>query len=253
MGFQVERHVYATGVNVVGTRAGDKAEPTVLVSAHYDHIEDCPGADDDGTGVAAVLELARIFSTATYAGTLMLACWDEEECGLLGSKAYVALAKTRGTTISSMMGFEMLGYRSSAPNSQIMPASLESFYPQQAAQARANELRGDFIGLVYDQMGALLGTRVGKHATAEGLPIMEFMVPAELKKSSLAADFRRSDHATFWDADIPAIMLSDTADLRNPNYHCKAGPDAVADLDMDFAVKVVRAAAGTLAETLVVR
>jgi len=253
LGYTVERQAYGTGVNVLGTRVGDSANPTVLVSAHYDHIGDCPGADDDGTGVAAVLELARVFSTASYAGTLVLACWDEEERGLLGSKAYVAELKTRGTKLTAMMGFEMLGYRSSAPYSQTMPKDFESFFPEAASKVKANELRADFIGLVYDQMAASFGVRVATHASAELLPLMEIMVPAALKSSALAADLRRSDHASFWDGDVPAIMISDTADLRNPHYHCQGGPDVVADLDLDFAVKVVRAAAGTLAETLVVR
>src|SRR3982750_262283 len=115
LGFDVERQTYATGVNVIGTLAGTKLPgERVIVSAHYDAVPNCEGADDNGTGTAATLEAARVLSKQDHDRTLVVACWDEEERGLIGSKAYVARAKAAGDNIVLALVFEMLGYRSEA-------------------------------------------------------------------------------------------------------------------------------------------
>ena len=75
-------------------------------------------------------------------------------------------------------------------------------------------------------------------------------VPEGLKKSSTISALRRSDHASFWDVDYPAIVLGDTAEFRNPYYHCDKGLDEVADLDLDFATMIVKATVGAAADAL---
>ncbi len=95
-GFTVEQHDYGTGSNVIGVLPGASDE-RVIVSAHYDSTDgSCPGADDNATGVAGVLETARVMATASLDRTLVVACWDEEEDGLIGSDAYAARAKQSG-------------------------------------------------------------------------------------------------------------------------------------------------------------
>ena len=80
LGYTVELHAYETGVNVLGVKAGaGRAGEQVVVSAHYDHIENCDGADDNGTGVAGLLETAGVLSKDRFDRTLVLACWDQEE------------------------------------------------------------------------------------------------------------------------------------------------------------------------------
>src|SRR5205085_2928777 len=97
LGYEVERHAYATGVNVIGVRTGTKLPAErIVVSAHYDSVPNCAGADDNGTGTAATLEVARVLSLQPHDRTLVVACWDEEERGLIGSSAYVARAKAAG-------------------------------------------------------------------------------------------------------------------------------------------------------------
>jgi Zn-dependent M28 family amino/carboxypeptidase len=127
-GFEVERHQYATGVNVIGKRAGSTTPgEQVIISAHYDHIPDCPGADDNASGVAAVLETARVLAGAAFDRTLVLACWDEEEDGLIGSEAYATRAAQNNETIVSMVSLEMIGYRSDS-NSQTTPAGFNLLF-----------------------------------------------------------------------------------------------------------------------------
>ena len=250
LGFAVERHAYATGTNVIGVRAGTRAPAErVVVSAHYDSVANCAGADDNGTGVAATLEAARVLSRSNHARTLIVACWDEEERGLIGSKAYVARAKASGEQIVLALVFEMIGYRSTAPMSQQSDAQLEAVFPDAAAQIAANDYRGDFALVVNDGTATTAVSDMQTIATDVGLPVVNISLLAPLKRSIDA--LRRSDHAPFWDADYPALFVTDTANYRNPHYHCaQSSSDALADIDYEFALKNVKAVVGAAAAAL---
>jgi hypothetical protein len=251
LGYTVERHAFATGVNVIGVRSGARLPgERVVVSAHYDSTPGCPGADDNASGVAGALEAARVLALQPHARTLVVACWDQEEAGLVGSRAYVQRAKAAGDAIVLSFVFEMIGYRSSEPSSQRTDAGLAMAYPEQTAAIAANDHRGDFILLVHDDAAAAAAASFETVATAVGLPVIQLDVAASIKKSSLIGALRRSDHAPFWDADYPAIQLTDTADYRNPHYHCAGGTDSIADIDAEFVTLNVRAAVGSIAAAL---
>lgn len=246
-GFQVEVDEYSTGRNIVGTLTGS-ARPNehVVLGAHYDHIANCNGADDNATGVAGVLELARVLSDAPRQRSLVVACWDEEERGHLGSESWAKKAKGAGKSIAQYINFDMIGYASAAPNSQQMPAEYENIYREQYSALRADQFRGDFLWTFYDKRSQPFartwlarGEALGRRSTGVQIP------SALLGMSSLQS----SDHAAFWGQDWPAAHIGDTGDLRNPNYHCKNGTaDTVATLDHDYAYDVIRA---TAAATLV--
>ncbi len=250
LGFEVERQVYATGINVIGVRTGtSKPAERVVVSAHYDSVPNCVGADDNGTGVAATLEVARVLSRQPHDRTLVVACWDEEERGLIGSSAYVMRAKAAGDSIVLSLVFEMIGYRSSVPMSQQTDAQLEAVFPDAAAQIAANEYRGDFALVVNDETANAAVVDLQAVATEIGLPVVNISLLPALKHSLDA--LRRSDHAPFWDADYPALFITDTANYRNPHYHCPNGSsDALADLDLDFATANVRVIVGATVQAL---
>jgi Zn-dependent M28 family amino/carboxypeptidase len=250
LGFEVERHAYATGVNVIGVRTGTtKPAERVLVSAHYDSVPNCAGADDNGTGVAATFEAARVLSLQPHDRTLVVGCWDEEERGLIGSTAYVARAKAAGDSIVLSLVFETIGFRSSAPMSQKTDAQLEAVFPDAGAQIAANQYRGDFALVVNDETATAPVVEIQTIAKDIGLPIVNISLLAALKRSLDA--LRRSDHAPFWDADYPSLMITDTADYRNSHYHClQAMPDVLADIDFDFATANVRVIVGAAAAAL---
>lgn len=250
LGFAVERHAYATGVNVIGTRAGTKLpDERVVISAHYDSVTNCPGADDNGSGVAGTLEAARVLSKQSHDRTLVVACWDEEERGLIGSTAYVTRAKASGDNLVLSIVFEMIGYRSTAPMSQKTDPALEAVFPDAGAQIMANEYRGDFALVVNDETAATAVADLQGVAKDIGLPVVNLSLLAPLKRS--LDQLRRSDHAPFWDAEVPALMITDTAEFRNPHYHClRAMPDVLADIDFDFATMNVKIAVGTAAAAL---
>ncbi|MCA9592640.1 MAG: M20/M25/M40 family metallo-hydrolase [Myxococcales bacterium] len=240
-GFEVERQKYATGVNVIGRLAG-KTKPAeqVIVSAHYDHISGCPGADDNASGVAGVLETARILSQAQYERSLVVACWDEEEAGLIGSEAYAARAAQQGDTVASMVSLEMIGYRDTAPNSQSVPAGFNLLFGDEYAKIEANQFRADFVAIVAIDSASTAANAMRSHAEPE-LPTALLLLDSAQAQSPLLADLTRSDHASFWQHGYPAIMLTDTSNFRYAQYHCIGGDDVPSLLDYGFMAAITRA------------
>jgi len=251
-GFAVERHDYGTGINVIGVLTGSsKPAERVLVSAHYDSVDaSCPAADDNGTGVAAVLESARVLSMGSFARTLVVACWDEEESGLVGSDAYAERAAGQGEQILVAFVYEMLGYVSHEPNSQELPYGFGLVFPDLVAELAAKDNRGDFIAIVDDESAAVSAARLSTYGDLLGLENSVIELAADQKSSALFGDLRRSDHASFWDRDYPAMFLTDTSEFRNSHYHCAGGPDIVSDLDHGFSANVIRATVGAAADAL---
>ena len=251
LGFDVEYHDYGTGVNVIGVYPG-KQNPTekILVSAHYDTVPDCNGADDNASGVAGVFETARLLASKEHDRSLVVACWDEEERDKIGSTAYVEREKNKATDIKMSYVYEMITYRNNQPNSQQIPAGFESLYPQQVERIRSNQNRGDFIALIYDDKASEMLSTIAAHAHRQNLPVLQFKVSSQLKSSPLAVDLRRSDHSAFWDEDYPAMMITDTANFRNPHYHCLNGEDNVGTLDVEFAIKIINTLSKTIEDNL---
>ncbi|MBL9099648.1 MAG: M28 family peptidase [Myxococcales bacterium] len=250
-GFEVQLQDYGTGTNVVGRRLGAALPGEhVVISAHYDHIPDCLGADDNASGVAAALEVARVLALAEFDRTLIVGCWDEEELGLIGSEAYVAAAQAAGDTIVAVFNYDMIGYYDEAPDSQTVPPGFDLAFPDAYAELEATNFSGDFIAAVSDAESHAASLAFGAAADRIGMRKALLELPAGTEATDLFADLRRSDHAAFWDAGFPAIFLTDSGEFRNHNYHCMAGPDVVADLTPSFAVDVTRATVEASAITL---
>jgi Zn-dependent M28 family amino/carboxypeptidase len=205
------------------------------------------GADDNATGVSALLEIARVLGQVELPRTVMVACWDEEEDGLVGSEAFAMLSAADGLVLDVVFNFDMIGFRSDRPNSQTTPAGLDLVFPEAYAGLEANEFRGDFVAVISNSTAAASVDAFTVQAERLGLRTALLGLPARTETDDLFADLRRSDHASFWDAGYPAIFLTDTSEFRNTHYHCANGPDVVADLDEDFAVAIARATAGAAA------
>ena len=196
----------------------------IILGAHYDTVPSSPGADDNASGLAVLLVLAQTFSQTTLTYPVRLIAFGLEEYGLLGSQAYVEELKANNAKIKLMLSLEMLGYITQSPNSQKYPPGLQRFYPDQ----------GNFIALI----GNLKSIRDMRHlrktfrsvgAACEYLPVPFRGIPLPIT--------RRSDHAPFWDYGAPAMMMTDTADLRNPHYHQPT--DTIETLDIEFMEKLV--------------
>lgn len=251
LGFDVQLHEYATGINVVGRRLGTtRPQELVLIGAHYDHIPNCLGADDNATGVAGALEVGRVLTQIDTERTVAIGCWDEEELGLLGSSAWVALGKDPEETVVAYYNYDMIGFATDEPDTQGIPFGFDAIFPEQYAEVEANEFRGDFILMAADELAQEQADAFVAHAQLLELPTVPAILDSASKNSDLFSDLRRSDHAPFWAADIPALFFTDSANFRNPAYHCASGEDTIESLDFAFARNVTAATVGSAAETL---
>ena len=206
------------------SQAGSQKElPPILIGAHYDAVPGTPGADDNATGMAVLLELARMFAAQPTKHPLRLVAFDMEEYGLLGSTEYAAKLKQEQQPLRLMISLEMLGYCDPTPGSQNYPSPLERFYPN----------RGDFIALIGNWRTIRDLISISRSIRKVGVPSQWLPVP---NRGKIVPDTRRSDHAPFWDAGYPAMMVTDTANMRNPNYHKPS--DTIATLDLDFLTGV---------------
>lgn len=245
LGYEVQRMSYGSGTNVIGTRTGSQTpSELVIVGAHYDHLAGCSGADDNATGVSGALEVARLLQGREYPRTLVIACWDEEERGLIGSDHHAADIAQAGTAVALAVSLEMIGYASDRPGTQMIPGGFELAFPKQVATVKANGLRGDFITVIGNTSSASSMAVFETSATEHGL--RSVVLEATEAYAGVIATLVRSDHASFWSRKMPGIMITDSANYRNPAYHCQSGDDRVEALDHNFAGKVISATVVTL-------
>lgn len=234
-GYAIERESIAdvTQQNLIATRRGlGAADRIIEIGAHYDTVRHSPGADDNASGVAAVLEIAQLIASAPTDLTLRVCLFAGEEVGLLGSAHHVRQIVTRADRVEAMVNFEMVGFASTAERSQRSPVHL----PWLTLPST-----GDFLVVAGTSSSAWLGRRCEASIDAY-VPTLRYYSANHL--GGWFADAARSDHASYWAADIPAIMLSDTADFRNPNYHRVTDrPDT---LDPAFLTNVTRAGLATV-------
>lgn len=196
--------------NVVVERSGRSApEEVVLVGAHYDAVSTSPGADDNASGVAGLLALARHYADRTPERTVRFVFFANEEAPhfhteAMGSLRHARQAEAAGEEIVAMLSLEMLGYYTTEPGSQAYPPLLGWIYPD----------RGDFIGFVGNFASRGVTKRaIGAFREAVDFPSYGFAGPSFVPGVSL------SDHSSFWKVGYPALMVTDTAFHRNPHYH----------------------------------
>jgi hypothetical protein len=227
--------------NLVLDRPGSGgAGEIVVVGAHYDSVPGSPGADDNATGVAAVLEMARLLAGRRHRRTLRLAAFVNEEppwfqTDAMGSLQHARRARERGEKVVAMLSLETIGYYSEAPRSQQYPFPLGLFYPS----------RGDFLGFVGDTGSrGLVREAVASFRSHTAFPSEGASVPA------LVPGVGWSDHWAFRQAGYPAIMVTDTAPFRYPAYHSLDDTPDKVDYErlarvVAGLVRVVEALAGT--------
>ena len=223
---EVEQHHFGegadAGVNLILRVPGQRPElAPVLVAAHYDGPLGSPGADDNASGVAALLELARRWAQTPPKRPVWLVAFDQEEWGMVGSAALARELKSSGQRLHLMLSLEMLGYTAEEQN-----------YPLEAMKALYGS-RGDFIALVANTGAAALlpglSRGMGAHVKTKVLP-----VPF---KGRQLPDVRLSDHSPFWDEGYNAVMVTDTSFMRNPHYHQPS--DTIETLDLPFLQAVI--------------
>ncbi len=212
-----------------------RAAEIVLAGAHYDSVQGCPGADDNASGVAALIEIARLLRHAVLQRTLKLVAFVNEEppffyFGQMGSGVYARAARRRRDDIRVMLSLEMLGCYRDEPGSQSYPPLIGRFYPD----------RGNFIAFVSNlRSHRQLRQAVAAFRAGSAFPCESLVSPGIVPGVSW------SDHLSFWRAGYPALMVTDTAFYRYPLYHTPL--DAADCLQYEPMTRVVEGLAKALA------
>ncbi len=201
-----------------------KPKEIVVVSAHYDTVPSSPGANDDGSGVAALLSLIESMRATRCDRTIRFLFFVNEEqphshTEAMGSRVYARACRARGDNIVAMLSLDPIGYYSQEKGSQKYPWPLNWYYPS----------AGNFLGVVSNGDNAKLMKRV----------VASFRRHAKFPSEGVAInvpDVKRSDHASFWDCEYPAVLVTDTGEFRDPNYHSTT--DTPEKLDYDALARV---------------
>lgn len=204
-----------------------RSEIVVVVGTHFDSYQGTPGADDNASGVAGVLELARFFANNKQARTIRFVLFPNEEPPAfqqadMGSLVYAKACRTAGDNIVAMLSLEMLGYYKDEPGTQKYPFPMGLFY----------STRANFIGFAGNVSNRALVKRcISVFRASAKFPSEGTALPEGIPGVGW------SDHWAFWQAGYPAIMITDTAHFRNPNYHtAKDKPDT---LDYERMARVI--------------
>lgn len=213
-GYRVRNHDFQAGgktfSNLEWEIAGQSSR-VVVVGAHYDSAENCPAANDNGSGVAALLALSRYFKTLKEKPkcTIRLVAFANEEPphfwhDSMGSLNYARMARKRGDEMKAMLSLETMGYYSDKAGSQQFPGPLALAYPNV----------GNYIVFVGDlKSGPLVQQCVGSFRKHASFPSQGAALPGEVEGVGW------SDHWSFWGVGVPAVMVTDTAPMRYPHYH----------------------------------
>jgi len=240
-GYEVRRQEYNVSgtdcfnleVEISGTSLPDEI---VIIGAHYDSVTGSPAANDNGSGVAALLGLARRFSRRTCERTLRFVAFVNEEAPYahteqMGSWVYARRCRERGEKVSAMLSLETIGYYSDTPGSQKYPPLVGLLYPS----------TGNFIAFVGNtRYSDLVRQVVGAFRRNEQFPSEGAALPQAIR--SIA----RSDHWSFWQEGYPALMVTDTAPFRYPYYHTPE--DTVDKIDFERTARVVRGLQSVITE-----
>lgn len=196
--------------------------PPLILGAHFDTVAGSPGADDNASALAVLMHVARQVREMTLTRPIRFIAFNLEEENLLGSSAYGSFLRENGETIHGAIILECVGYASHQQDSQKNPPGLPISIPT----------IGDFLGVIGNERSqALTGFVV--QAMESYLPIIPLVVPGN---GEVLPDTRRSDHTSFWEHGFPAVMLTDTANFRNPHYHRPT--DTIETLSLDFLASV---------------
>lgn len=235
---RITRYPELRGANLIATKAGRETDAIVVV-AHHDTVWNSPGADDNGAGVAILMEVARLLAGDSLRRTVVLATPDFEEIGLIGSRELVRLLRKRHRVRAAIV-FDPIGYMDPRPNTQKLAPGLGMLYPGQVKRLLARDNAGDGVVAIHRRRStALVRTWAECAAAAVGRErVVMLRDPCDLpiigpllNLVPLARNFSRSDHRRFWDKRLPAIQVTDTANFRNPHYHRSSDKPATLDYE----------------------
>jgi len=244
-------HPRLVGANLIAELPGHAAAPTVVIGAHLDTVDGSPGADDNASGVAALIEAARLLGALPSPPPVTLAVLDMEELGLIGARV-LASALRRTRPVAGMICLESVGYFATEPGTQRLPVGAGLVFRSTARSVRAAGLRGDFT-LVAHRRSSAAAAELWQRAAAETACGLSGLLLRDPRPDGALGQLigllvpplnhlGRSDHAAFWNRRIPALMLTSTANFRNDGYHRPSDTPDTLDYPRLAAVTVATAA-----------
>jgi len=209
--------------------------PPLLIGAHYDTVSGSPGADDNATGLVVLLEVASRLRAQPLARPIWIVAFCLEEQDRLGSQAFASRLKAEHRELAGAMILECVGFARHEAGTQQIPPGVPIAVPTQ----------GDFLAIVGNEASRSLVLQLEQAARrpAAQLKTLSLVVPG---RGEAMPHTRRSDHASFWDAGYPAVMLTDTANFRNPHYHRET--DTVDTLNPEFLSGVIETVVATVVQ-----
>jgi len=229
--------------NVIGTRRPQKGDnppsayglSPLIIAAHYDTVSGSPGADDNASALAVMLDTARRLQDVRLARDVRFVAFCLEEEDLLGSLAFASSLRAADQEIIGAIVLECVGYARSERGTQRIPPGVPVAVPTV----------GDFLAIVGNAVSVGL-VAAFEGAAKEQVPELKTVSLTVPGNGELLPDTRRSDHAAFWHYGYPAVMLTDTADFRNPHYHKPT--DTLDTLNLEFMERVAAAVAAVVIE-----
>ncbi len=237
--------------NLIGEKPGDTpGGPSYILCAHYDAAQDSPGADDNASGIAGLLEAARVMSKLKFANTVRFIGLDLEEEGLLGSWFYALKARQRGDSIGAVINFDMIGMYSDKENSQLIPEGFEAVFPAVVEGIIKDGRKGNFVVNTSNQQSRDVSEQfvrnAGRHAS--GLKVVSLEA---YNNGEYTNNLAQSDHTPFWLLGYKALHIGDGGETRNMALNTKA--DHIDLVNYEFMARIVKATVATLCEQLVLR
>jgi len=225
---------YRNVVAIKNTDRGRQGEtlPPLLIGAHYDTVSGSPGADDNASGLVVLLEVALRLRAQPLVRPVWLVAFCLEEQDRLGSQAFASRLKAERRELAGAIILECVGFASRDAGTQQIPPGVPIAVPTQ----------GDFLAIVGNEASRFLVRQLEQDAQrhAAKLKTLSLVVPG---RGEAMPHTRRSDHASFWDTGYPAVVLTDTANFRNPHYHRET--DTVATLNLEFLSNVATTVTAT--------
>lgn len=240
-------HKGYVGENLIGEIAGQHEKAVVyIVGAHYDCVDKSDGADDNGSGVAGLLEAARVLSAYKFKNTIRFVGFDLEEEGWIGSKNYVfngGLSETQ--TVGGAINFDMIGYSSDKPNSQIIPDGFEILFPDVVKEVAANQYKGNFAINTFNKNSEALSKSFVTQS-ALYVPDLKVISLGVHGNGELTPQLAASDHVSFWRKGLNALHVGDGGESRNTNLDTPT--DKINTINFKFMTNIVKATVATMAE-----
>jgi Zn-dependent M28 family amino/carboxypeptidase len=235
-GYAVKRQPYRVGehevANLVAELPGMGARPEIVIlGAHYDTVDTTPGADDNASAVAVMLDVARLMRDARSRRTIRFVAFPCEEppyfhTGDMGSQFHARECRRANEPIAGMLCLEMVGYYTTTGRQELpdlIPRALRFLFPR----------RGDFLATVGNfRSGRLLWQFSRGFRRAVRFPLFSILLP------EVVYQIRWSDHSSFWDQGYPALMITDTSFLRNPHYHLASDTPETLDYERMASVTI---------------